>query len=58
MTVTELIDKLKDCDPNDHMTFYYLQNDILTNCQFETLLWGGINWELTVQNTEEFMKEN
>ena len=31
MTVTELIDKLKDCDPNDHMTFYYLQNDILLN---------------------------
>ncbi len=58
MIVQELINKLETCKPSDHITFYYLQNDSLTNCQFETLIWGGINWELTVQNTEEFMEEN
>ena len=58
MTVQELINKLKTCDPNDHITFYYLQNDSLTNCQFETLIWGNdMGWELTIQNTSELIEE-
>jgi hypothetical protein len=58
MTVKELIGKLQTCDPNDHITFYYLKNHHLTNCQFETLIWGDdMCWELTIQNTQEFMEE-
>ena len=58
MTVQELINKLKICDPNDHITIYYLQNDSLTNSQFETIIWGDdMGWELTIQNTSELIEE-
>tara|TARA_X000000368_G_scaffold90759_1_gene69288 strand:- start:316 stop:489 length:174 start_codon:yes stop_codon:yes gene_type:complete len=56
MTIKDLINKLKTCDPDDNITFYYLQNDCLTNCQFENINWGDDNgWELTIQDTSELI---
>ena len=57
MTVEELINKLRICDPNDRVTFYYLEYDTLNNCQFESLIWGDdMGWELTIQNTSELIE--
>ena len=57
MTVEELINKLRICDPNDRVTFYYLENDTLNTCQFESLIWGDdMGWELTIQNTSELIE--
>ena len=51
------VNKLRICDPNDRVTFYYLENDTLNNCQFESLIWGDdMGWELTIQNTSELIE--
>lgn len=57
MIVQELINKLETCKPSDNITFYYLQNDSLTNCQFESLIWCD-QLELTIQNTSDFIANN
>ena len=36
MKVKELIETLSNYDENDSITFYYLKNDVLTNCQLES----------------------
>ena len=53
------------CNPNDNLTFYYLKNSVLTNCQFESFfdcnyedIHGNVDYEFTIQNTHEFMEEN
>ena len=53
------------CNPNDNLSFYYLEKNILTNCQFESFLdgnyediHGNVDYEFTIQNTYEFMEEN
>ena len=38
MKVKELIRRLKLCDPNSSMIFYYLKDANLLNCEYETLL--------------------
>ena len=35
MKVSELIEALSYYDGNDDITFYFLKNDTLTNCQVE-----------------------
>ena len=59
MTVKELIDKFKLCDPNDPVTLYFLKNHTLTNCQFETLIWTDepFGWELTIQDADEYLED-
>ena len=59
MTVKELLDKFKDCYPNDLVTFYFLKDHTLTNCQFETLIFveKPLGWELTIQDSSELIEE-
>ena len=50
MTVAELREKLSHFD--DDVTFYYLKNNTLTNCQFEDLgSYGEMGVEFTIQDT-------
>ena len=37
MKVKELIEALSYYDGDDNITFYYLKNDTLTNCQLEDI---------------------
>ena len=63
MKVKELVKRLKLCNQNSTMVFYYLKNDTLNNCEYETLLEfdeGGLNenqgrTELTIklENNDE-----
>ena len=53
------------CNPNDNLSFYYLEKNVLTNCQFESFfdcnyedIHGNVDYEFTIQNTYEFMEEN
>ena len=57
MTVSELIETLLDYDGNDSVTFYYLKNDILTNCQVEDINSYGMGIEFTIQDTSELFEE-
>ena len=73
MKVHELADKLgifvdydkSVCNPNDNLSFYYLEKNVLTNCQFESFfdcnyvdVNGVVDYELTIQNTKEYKEEN
>ena len=48
MKIKQLIEELglfvdyekSTCKPDDNITFYYLKNNHLTNCQFESLKYG------------------
>ena len=52
MTVAELKKMLSKYDDNDDVTFYYLKNNTLTNCQFEDLgFYGDMGVEFTIQDT-------
>ena len=51
MTVAELVEKLLDFDGDEQVTFYYLKDNILTNCQFEDINSYGMGIEFTVQDT-------
>ena len=51
MTVRELVEKLLDFDGDEKVTFYYLKDNILTNCQFEDINSYGMGIEFTVQDT-------
>lgn len=63
MKVKELIRRLKLCDQNSTMIFYFLKKATLNNCEYETLLEfdeGGLNknqgrTELTIklENSDE-----
>ena len=57
MTVSELIETLLDYDGNDSVTFYYLKNDTLTNCQVEDINSYGMGIEFTIQDTTELFEE-
>ena len=50
MKVSELIEALSRYDRNDDVTFYYLKNNILTNCQFEDLSFYSESVEFTIQD--------
>ena len=57
MTVSELIETLLDYDGDDRVTFYYLMNDTLTNCQVEDINSYGMGIEFTIQDTTELFEE-
>ena len=53
MKVSELVKKLSQFDNDDNVTFYFLKNDVLTNCQLETIIETDMGVELTIQDTDE-----
>ena len=57
MTVSELIETLLDYDGDDKVTFYYLKDNILTNCQVEDINSYGMGIEFTIQDTSEYFEE-
>ena len=57
MKVSQLIEWLSLQDKDDDLTFYFLKNDVLTNCQLETIIETDMGVELTIQDTSEVMEE-
>ena len=57
MKVKELIEWLSLQDRDDDLTFYFLKNDVLTNCQLETIIETDMGVEFTIQDTEELQNE-
>ena len=57
MTVSELIETLLDYDGDEKITFYYLKDNILTNCQIEDVNSYGMGIEFTIQDTTELFEE-
>ena len=59
MRVSELIETLSKYDRDDDVTFYFLKNDTLTNCQLEDIGFFSdtMGVELTIQDTSEVMEE-
>ena len=59
MKVKELIEALSYYDGDDDITFYYLKNDTLTNCQLEDIGFFSdtMGVEFTIQDTSEVMEE-
>ena len=58
MKVRELIEALSLYDDDDDVTFYYLKNDTLTNCQLEDIgFYLDMGVEFTIQDTSEVMEE-
>ena len=54
MKVSELIETLSKYDRDDDVTFYYLKNDTLTNCQLEDIgFYLDMGVEFTIQDTSE-----
>ena len=53
MKVSKLIESLQLFDENEDVTFYFLKNDTLTNCQIETLISTDMGLEFTIQDTIE-----
>ena len=57
MRVSELIETLLDYDGDEKITFYYLKDNILTNCQIEDVNSYGMGIEFTIQDTSEYFEE-
>ena len=59
MKVKELIEALSYYDDDDNITFYFLKNDTLTNCQVEDISFYSdtMGVEFTIQDTSEVMEE-
>ena len=58
MKVKELIETLSKYDRDDDVTFYFLKNDTLTNCQLEDIgFYPDMGVEFTIQDTSEVMEE-
>ena len=59
MKVSELIEALSYYNGDDDITFYFLKNDTLTNCQVEDISFytDTMGVELTIQDTSEVMEE-
>ena len=59
MKVKELIEALSYYHGDDDITFYYLKNDTLTNCQLEDIGFFSdtMGVELTIQDTSEVQEE-
>ena len=60
MKVKELIEALSYYHGDDDITFYYLKDNILTNCQLEDISFytDSMGIEFTVQDTSEIMEES
>ena len=58
MKVSELIKTLSKFDRDDDVTFYFLKNDTLTNCQLEDIgFYPDMGVEFTIQDTSEVLEE-
>ena len=58
MKVSELIETLSKYDRDDDVTFYFLKNDTLTNCQLEDIgFYPDMGVEFTIQDTSEVQEE-
>ena len=57
MKVSKLIETLSKFDSDDNVTFYFLKNDTLTNCQVEDINSYGMGIEFTIQDTNELFEE-
>ena len=57
MKVSKLIETLSNFDSDDNITFYFLKNDTLTNCQVEDINSYGMGIEFTIQDTTELFEE-
>ena len=57
MKVSKLIETLSKFDSDDNVTFYFLKNDTLTNCQVEDINSYGMGIEFTIQDTTELFEE-
>ena len=59
MKVKELIEALSYYDNEDIITFYFLKNDTLTNCQVEDISFytDSMGVEFTIQDTSEVLAE-
>ena len=58
MKVRELIKALSYYHGDDDITFYFLKNDTLTNCQLEDIgFYPDMGVEFTIQDTSEVMEE-
>ena len=58
MKVRELIEALSHYDDDDDVTFYFLKNDTLTNCQLEDIgFYPDMGVEFTIQDTSEIQEE-
>tara|TARA_Y100000766_G_C18774706_1_gene540127 strand:- start:507 stop:686 length:180 start_codon:yes stop_codon:yes gene_type:complete len=54
MKVSKLIESLSKYDRDDDVTFYFLKNDTLTNCQLEDIgFYPDMGVEFTIQDTSE-----
>ena len=53
MKVSELIEALSYYDGDDNITFYFLKNNVLTNCQLEDISFytEHMGVEFTIQDT-------
>ena len=59
MKVKEVIEALSYYNGDDDITFYFLKNDTLTNCQVEDISFytESMGVEFTIQDTSEVMEE-
>ena len=65
MKVSELEKKLgvfvdynkSSVEPDEEITFYFLKNNTLTNCQVEDINSYGMGIEFTIQDTSELLEE-
>ena len=57
MKVSELKEMLSQFDNDESITFYYMKNDTLTNCQVEDINSYGMGIEFTIQDTSEVFEE-
>ena len=58
MKVSELIETLSKYERDDDVTFYYITNDTLTNCQLEDIgFYLDMGVEFTIQDTSEIQEE-
>ena len=59
MKVKELIEALSYYGGDDNISFYFLMNDTLTNCQLEDIGFFSdtMGVELTIQDTSEIQEE-
>ena len=57
MKVKELIEALSYYHDDDDITFYFLKNDTLTNCQVEDISFytDSMGVEFTIQDTAEVL---
>ena len=58
MKVSKLIETLSKFDSDDNVTFYFLKNDTLPNCQLEDIgFYPDMGIEFTIQDTSEYFEE-